>query len=131
MEPVLGAVRLGGHWRGKVLLGLGDGGQLWGQHWPSVTVANWERAIGEARKLFEQVEPEQILKAGKSTTVVQRQLELGGEHVEVVCKLSRRRNALRKMVGAFRRSRASRNWQMGWDLLKAGIPTAVPVGMLE
>ena len=129
LDPVLAAVRLGKNWRGKVLLQLNEGADSFGQHWPSVTAADWKNSISDPGQLFEQ--GAEVLKAGKNTMVVLRQLELGQNKVNVVCKLSGRRNALRRMIGVFRRSRASRNWQMGWDLLKEGIPTALPVGVLE
>ena len=131
LEPVLGSVRLGKHWRGKVLLQLGDRAEVLGQHWPSVTVDDWKRAISDPNKLFEDGPQTVVLKAGKSSRVVHRQLKLGRAEVEVVCKLSGRRNLLRKIIGVFRQSRPSRNWQMGWDLLGEGIATALPVAVLE
>ena len=131
LKPVLGSLRLEKHWRGEVLLQLGDCGDVFGQSWPRVTVGDWAKAVADPNRLFERAGPGQMLKAGNSNTVVQRQLELGEAQVEVVCKLSRRRNLLRRVHGLFRRSRPSRNWQMGWDLLKEGIATALPVAMLE
>ena len=131
LKPLLGSVRLSKHWRGKVLLQLGDQAEVLGQNWPSATVDDWKQAISDPNRLFEQAEHRQILKASKSTLVVQRQLELGEAKVEVVCKLSRRRNLLRQMIGVFRRTRPSRNWQIGWELLKEGIATALPVAVLE
>ena len=131
LKPVLGSVRLGKHWRGKVLLQLGDRAEVSGQNWPNVTVDDWKKAISDPSRLFEAGPQAVVLKTGNNTTVVQRQLELGKSQVEVVCKLSGRRNLLRKAHGLFRRSRPSRSWQMGWELLEEGIATALPVAVLE
>jgi len=131
LEPLLGWVRLDGHWRGQVLLQLGDGAEVLGQNWPDVTVDDWASIISDPSKLFEPDTEGQMLKDGDSTRVVLRKLKLGKSQVKVVCKLSGRRNFLRKTHGLFRRSRPSRNWQMGWNLLKEGIATALPVAVLE
>jgi len=131
VKPLLGSVRLGRHWRGKVLLRFSDPAGLLPRAWSEVSIADWEKAVADPSELFSLSRGAQLLKDGPSSLVVRRQLELGQSQPEVFCKLSRRRNLLRKAIGLFRRTRPSRNWQVSWDLLARGIPTALPVAVLE
>ena len=130
-RPLLARLRLGGHWRVRVLLRFCDPGGLLPQAWLDVTAADWEAALAEPDQLF-RIGPEvELLKDSQSSMVVRRRLPLAQARPEVFCKLSRRRNLLRKTIGLFRRTRPSMNWQVGWDLLAKGISTALPLAVLE
>ena len=130
-KPLLASLRLGRHWRARVLLRFSDPAGLLPQPWPEVSAADWQKALADPAELFRPSPAAQLLKDGHSSRVLRRLLDLGQAQVEVFCKLSRRRNLLRKAIGLFRRSRPSRNWQIGWDLLAQGIPTALPLVILE
>ena len=129
--PLVACLRLGGHWRARVLLRFSDPVGLLGQSWPDVTAADWLEALAEPEELFRTGGEVELLKDSRSSMVVRRRLPLGNARPEVFCKLSRRRNLLRKLFGLFRRTRPSRNWQIGWDLLAGGISTALPLAVLE
>lgn len=128
---VLHTIRFARFWRGTVLLRFDGAYEILAQTWPLVSDAHWEKALANPRELFRIGDPTEILKDGISSLVVRRRLKLGQAQPEVICKLSHRRNLLRKAIGLLRRSRPSRNWKVAWALLENGIPTALPVAVFE
>lgn len=130
-QAVVDTLRLGGGWRATVLLSYPDPGGLLPQAWPEVSREDWLNVLANPAELIHTSPDTQLFREGHSSRVVQRTLELGRFASEVFCKQSRRRNLLRKAIGLLRRTRPSWNWKVGWSLLAAGIPTALPLVVFE
>ena len=130
-QAVVDTLRLGGGWRARVLLRYCDPGGLLPRAWPEVSRADWLKVLANPAELLHSDPDAQLLREGHSSRVLQRRLELGGVELEVFCKQSRRRNLLRKAIGLLRRTRSSWNWKIGWSLLAAGVPTALPLAVFE
>ena len=130
-KAILHSIRFARLWRGTVLLKFDDAYEILGQIWPEVTDEDWEKALADPRNLFRISDRAEVLKDGHSSLVVRKRLKLGRTKPEVVCKLSHRRNLLRKAIGLLRRSRPSRNWKVAWSVLTNGIPTALPLAVFE
>ena len=128
---VLDTLRLGSGWRAKVLLSYPDPAGLLPTVWPTVSTADWLKVLANPAELLHPAPDTQLLRSGHSSRVVQRHLKLGPSELDVFCKQSRRRNLLRKAIGLLRRTRSSWNWKVGWSLLDAGIPTALPLAVFE
>lgn len=130
-EPVFATLPLAGGWRARVLLRFRDPAGLLPGACPELDRADWLRILANPAQLFQTGPDAHLLHDGRSSAVLRRGLQVGEVQLEVFVKQSRRRNLLRKAVGLLRRTRPSRNWKMGWALLTAGIPTALPLAVVE
>ena len=128
---MLCSIRLRRFWRATVLLRFDNAAEVLPKSWPTATASDWEKALANPRNLFRLSDCTKVLKKGSNSSVVSRHLELGQAKLEVFCKLSHRRNLVRKALGLFRRSRPSHHWKIAWDLLEYGIPTALPIAVFE
>jgi len=129
--PLFESLQLANAWRATVLLRYTDPGNLLPKPCPETTSANWQSLLANPASPFQLDSKSESIRDGHSSRVLRRELNLNSSKLEVFCKLSRRRNLLRKTVGLLRRTRPSRNWQIAWDLLTARIPTALPLAVLE
>ena len=130
-QPLFDTLHLDGSWRATVLLRFRDPAGLLPQPCPDLTRADWLKVLTNPAQLFQPGPNAHLLHDGRSSRVLKRRLQLGNVQLDVFAKQSRRRNLLRKAVGLLRRTRPSRNWKMGWSLLTAGIPTALPLAVVE
>ncbi len=130
-QALIDTLSLDNGWQAKVLLRFSDPAGLLPHAWPEVSTDDWRKVLAKPAQLFVSQLGAKLVHDGRSSRVLQRRLQLGQIPREVFCKQSRRRNLLRKAVGLLRRTRPSRNWKTGWALLAAGIPTALPLAVLE
>ena len=130
-QALINTLALPNGWRAKVLLRFPDPSALLPHTWPEATTEDWLKVLTKPAQLFDSELDANLVHDGPSSRVLQRHLQLGQTQRDVFCKQSRRRNLLRKAVGLLRRTRPSKNWKMGWALLAAGIPTALPLAVLE
>ena len=130
-QPLFDTLPLDGGWRAKVLLRFRDPAGLFSQPCPQLSRADWLKVLANPAQLFQPGPNAHLLHDGRSSRVLQRRLQFGNVQLDVFAKQSRRRNLLRKAIGLLRRTRPSRNWKMGWALLTAGIPTALPLAVVE
>ncbi len=130
-QALIDTLGLDDGWQAKVLLRFSDPLGLLPQAWPEVSTDDWLKVLAKPAELFVSEVGARLVQDGRSSQVLQRRLQLGQTGREVFCKQSRRRNLLRKAIGLLRRTRPSRNWRIGWALLAAGIPTALPLAVLE
>jgi len=75
--------------------------------------------------------PGRFLKEGSRTTVVARTLTLGGADIPVVAKHTKLRSGWRGVLESFCRSRALKQWKIANALITRGLPTPLPLAVLE
>jgi hypothetical protein len=72
-----------------------------------------------------------LLKTDRSGDVASGTLRLGGLQIAVVAKRPRRTRRAQGVVDLFRPARARRAWTKTWKLLVRGLPTEIPLGIME
>jgi tRNA A-37 threonylcarbamoyl transferase component Bud32 len=75
--------------------------------------------------------PGRFLKEGSRTTVVARTLTLGGTDLSVVAKHTKLRTGWRGVLESFCSSRALKQWKIANALITRGLPTPLPLAVLE
>jgi tRNA A-37 threonylcarbamoyl transferase component Bud32 len=94
------------------------------------TPEQWQQALADPDALFVG-EGVDVIKNTRSGMVARRMLRLGDNEIDVFIKRPKRKNWLKILLSAFRRSRPMRNFKLGHDLLTRRIATALPLAALE
>jgi len=123
-------VRLGGGWRGHVVLASKRrmAGSLAAEG--CFTQADWAAALARPEDLLSAAGAK-VVKDSPSTLLVRRRIELGGRQVDVFVKRTRRRQAWKAVLDCFRPARAVRAFALGHALLTRRIATPLPLAALE
>lgn len=129
--PATTPITLPGGWSGCI---VGDCG---GKNKVSVVredrpgKADWEAFLRLLVTESSALEGYAPLKCSDAGEVLRARLSWHDQSIEVICKQSRVRGALRKLIGSFRMSRERRNFKRGMTLLETGIGTAAPLAVIE
>ena len=123
-------VRLGGGWRGHVV--LASKRKLGGSQAAEVEFSPeaWEKVLADPESL-PAGEGAEVVKDSPSSLVVHRRLTVGEHTVDVYVKRPRRKRAWKLLLDCFRRARPIRAFELGHVLLTRRIATAVPLAALE
>ncbi|MCH7702249.1 MAG: hypothetical protein IID37_11230 [Planctomycetes bacterium] len=128
---VIEPIRLAGGWSGHVLTGvasLPDGGN---EPLALPSVDDWPETLST---LLGETDPNidcEILKHSENTRVFRGRLSLGNRTIEVIAKQRRVVGALPRLASLFRLSRERHNWERALLLGRIGVPTALPLAILE
>jgi tRNA A-37 threonylcarbamoyl transferase component Bud32 len=92
----------------------------------TITPADWEREWG---RIVQQLAADQfdILKRDRSGDILSGTITLGGHPIDVIIKRPRNKYLYRRVLGAFRMSRARRLWEKTRWLLVRRLPVEYPL----
>lgn len=92
----------------------------------TISAADWENEWG---RILQRLHADQfdILKRDASGDVLSGTITLGGHPIDVIIKRPRNKYLYRRLLGAFRRSRASRLWEKTRWLLVRRLPVEYPL----
>ena len=127
IEPIT----LDGRWRGRVLTRWELPANLRSETSASATLEDWGGALNHMLKGGDNGGERVHLKRSPTSQVFRTRLAIGSWTFEVVCKQSKASGAARAVLAQFRGSRERRTFDRGFALLRAGIPTALPLAVLE
>ena len=94
----------------------------------SFTLEQWRALLADPMIL---TAPGRFLKEGRRTTVVARILPLGRTELPVVAKHTKLRSGWRGVLESLRSSRALKQWKIANALITRGLPTPLPLAVLE
>ena len=92
------------------------------------TVEQWRAVLADPMIL---TAPGRFLKEGSRTTVVARTLALGRKEIPAVAKHTKLRPGWRGVLESLRMSRALKQWKIANALITRGLPTPLPLAVLE
>jgi len=92
------------------------------------TLEQWRTVLADPMLL---TAPGRFLKEGSRTTVVARTLTLGRTDLPVVAKHTKLRSGWRGVLESLRDSRALKQWKIANALITRGLPTPLPLALLE
>jgi len=123
-------VRLGGRWRGHVVLASKRrlGGSKAAEQ--VFTVDEWRQVLADPAVLLSPGDG-QVVKESRSSLVVRRTIRLGDRDLDVFVKQHRRKAFWKALVDCVRPSRAIRAFRLGHALLTRRIPVALPLAAIE
>lgn len=128
---VIEPIRLDGGWSGHVLTGVttlpGSGNEPVGL--PNVD--DWSRTLSNLVSETATDNDRDVLKHSGNTRVFRSRISLGDRTIDVIAKQRRVRGTLPRLASMFRPSRERRNWERGLLLCRIGVPTALPLAILE
>ena len=128
---VVEPIRLDGGWSGYVLTGvitLPDSGN---EPVGMPNVDDWAKTLLSLVGETDTDVGRDVLKHSATTRVFRSRISLGHRTLEVIAKQRRVRGTLPRLARLFRASRERRNWERGLLLCRIGVPTALPLAILE
>ncbi len=123
-------VRLGGGWRGHVV--LASKRLMAGSKAATMVfdIDDWRKALADPEQLLAG-DDVQVIKDTRSGRVVQRKLTIGETTVDVFIKSPRRKYAWKALLNCFRPAKPIRAFRLGHALLTRRIATALPLAAIE
>lgn len=125
-------IRLGGGWRGHVLLKTNHPAP--GSRLGRLTLAmsDWKKWMLDPLKWVTTTDRRKILKDSPSSVVCRESITMpDGQPLQVICKRALARNLVRRLQSLIRPSRPMLTWCRAHALLHRQIPTATPLAVLE
>ena len=127
----LQAIKVPGGWSGTVVTEWGRDGLLRSDLPGLPTVADWQSRLSELVSTPSKLPGYQVLKYSNKGEVFRAQLAWGGASLQVVCKRNRVAGVWRRFLALWRRCRERADFDRGLALIRAGIPTALPLAVIE
>lgn len=124
-------ITLDDRWRGRVLTRweLPDG--LRSGTFAPPTLEDWRRVLNHMLQSGANASERVSLKRSSTSQVFRTRLSVRSWALDVVCKQSQAPGAFRGVLAQFRGSRERQTFDRGLALLRVGIPTALPLAVLE
>lgn len=130
-RQVIESIGLDGGWSGHVLTGIASLPDSENEPFDLPSVNDWPKTLSNLVSESDTNIDRDVLKHSDNTRVFRSRISLGDRTIDVIAKQRRVQGTLPRLASMFRPSRERRNWERGLLLSRIGVPTALPLAILE